>query len=340
MSNINRHHIIDPALPWDFESVASRLYNCSLLRQVIKPQTLKLYSKAAAEFINWYKTTPGAYSSPNHFDVYLSTYLNSLFESGLTHLTHANNMVFGLMHIVPTLRQQLPIARRCLKGWKKSRATQSWPPMSWELACMLAVQLSSVGWMDEGVAVLIAYDGYFRISELLQCRIKDFLVWNLSNPPQYQLRLRDTKTGPNMLVTLTNPHLGNALLSYIQTRFDLRGPDNRRISRQRIFQINIRDYRRRFRTGCELLGWESVGFVPHSLRHGHASDDFIAGVPVETIQFRGRWSLTESTKTYIQNARVHLIRGRLNPILPSLPNYNVNTVLELMQQAYLNSLPQ
>ena len=199
---------------------------------------------------------------------------------------------------------------------------------------MLAVQMSSVGWFDEALALLIAYDGYLRINELIQCRIRDYYCWALSDPPQHQLRLKHTKTGPNKLVTLTKTELGAALVSFIRTRYSIES------SRTRIFSFTAQHYRKCFRIGCELLGWESVGFVPHSVRYGHASDDFNAGVPIETIQVRGRWASIESTRRYIQSARVHLIRGRLSPILPLLPDYKVQTVLALMQDAYLHSLPQ
>ena len=242
------------------------LLTMPLLRLVIRPRTTLLYSRAAAEFILWYQRQPKAYSHYTHIDLYLSLYLNMLFESRLTHLGHANNIVFGLMHVVPSLRTRLPTTRRCLKGWKKSQNTHSWPPLTWELACMLAIQMSSVGWYDEAVALLIAYDGYFRISELLSVRVRDFYHWTLSDPPQYQFRLVETKTGSNRLVTLTKPELGAALVTFIRTRWDGES------SRTRIFNFTPRHFRKRFRIGCELLGWDSVGFVPHSVRHGHASD--------------------------------------------------------------------
>lgn len=316
------------------DQVGLVLMNLPLLGLAITARTRILYCKAAVEFVLWYQDQPGAYSSYSHIDTYLAVYLNLLFESQTTHLGHANNVVYGLMHVVPALRQRLPTTRRCLKGWKKSRVAFSWPPLSWELCCMLAVQLSSVGWYDEALALLVSYDGYFRINELLSCRIRDFYCWKLSDPPQYQFRLKHTKTGPNKLVTLTRNDIGAALVTYIRTRYDGES------STERIFNFSSRHYRKRFRIGCELLGWESVGFVPHSVRHGHASDDFNAGMPVETIQVRGRWASIESTRRYIQSSRVHLIRGRLTSILPVLPDYKVQTVLSLMQEAYLNSLPQ
>lgn len=316
------------------DQVGSRLLSMPLLSLAIQPRTAILYSKAAAQFIEWYQKQPGTYSSYFHIDSYLSLYLNLLYESGTSTMGQANNTVFGLMHVVPALRLQLPTARRCLKGWKKSRPTLSWPPLSWELACMLAIQMSSVGWYDEALALLISYDGYFRINELLKCKLRHFYCYSVSFPPVYQFRLKETKTGANKLVTMTNNELGAALMSYISTRYHGQSLSTR------IFQFDDNKYRDKFRKGCELLGWQSVGFVPHSVRHGHASDDFNAGVPIETIQVRGRWASIQSTRNYIQGGRVHLIRGRLTSTLPVLPSYNARFILEMMQKAYLQSLPQ
>jgi hypothetical protein len=316
------------------DRVNSMLLTMPLLSLAIRPHTYNLYSKAAAQFILWYQKQPDAYSSLSHIDSYLSVYLNLLFQSQTATFGHANNTVFGLMHIVPALRSSLPTTRRCLKGWRKSRVTLSWPPMSWELCCMLAIQMSSVGWYDEAFALLITYDGYFRINELLNSKLRHFFYYGLSTPPLYQFRLKETKTGVNKLVTLTRIDLGAALMSYIRTRYDGRSQSHL------IFNFTASQYRKRFKIACEMLNWESVGFVPHSVRHGHASDDFNAGVPIETIQVRGRWATIQSTRNYIQSGRVHLIRGRLTPILPFLPNYESKFVLELMQKAYLQSLPQ
>jgi hypothetical protein len=158
------------------DRVNSMLLTMPLLSLAIRPRTYSLYSKAAAQFISWYQNQPNAYSSHSHIDSYLSVYLNFLFQSKTATFGHANNTVFGLMHVAPVLRTALPITRRCLKGWKKSRVTLSWPPLSWELCCMLAIQMSSVGWYDEALALLITCDGYFRINELLHSKLRHFII--------------------------------------------------------------------------------------------------------------------------------------------------------------------
>jgi integrase len=302
-----------------------------LLDATIQPRTLQLYTAATANFIRWYQIQPDAFTSTRHIDHRLCDYITLLHLHSAS-MSLAHQTVFGLLHFMPELSAELHRTRRALKGWKKKHVTHSHPPLTWELVCLLVIQMSSVGWYDEALATLISYDGYFRTaSELLLLRVRDFHYSNKLNT-NYLCRLRHTKTGRNKLVTLTKPELGEALVSYIRVR-KLRDND-------RIFDFPASRYRHRFRMSCEMMGWKSVGFVPHSLRHGHASDDFIDGIPLETIMVRGRWKSIESTRNYIQSGRVHLIRGRLSTLLPSLTDYSPKYILELLQYTYLNSLPQ
>jgi hypothetical protein len=144
------------------------------------------------------------------------------------------------------------------------------------------VQMCAVGWFDEALATLIAYDGYFRVvSELLPLRVKDFHYTNSSNT-KYTCRLRFTKTGSNKLVTFTKQELGAALVSFIRTRH--------LSSTDRIFSFSAARYRHCFRMSCEMMGWKSVHFVPHSLRHGHASHGLRVTTSLLVYQLRQSWS--------------------------------------------------
>jgi integrase len=330
MSSVNRPHMRVP-----LSVLASNFPSRFLLNATIQPRTLQLYTTATACYIRWYQIQPGAFSSVNHVDKSLCDYVTLLFLSDVS-MSYAHQTVFGLIHFVPELGGELHRTRRALKGWKKKHKTRSHPPLSWELVCMLAVQMSAVGWYEEALATLVSYDGYFRTaSELLQLKVRNFhhiVVRRDMSHNNYVCRLARTKTGRNKLVTLTMPDIGAALLSFIRVR-GLSPSD-------RIFNFPAARYRHRFKLSCEMLGWQSVRFVPHSMRHGHASDDFIEGIPIETIMVRGRWKSIESTRHYIQSGRVHLIRGQLPSDLPILPDYTPKRVLELLQHTYLHSLSQ
>lgn len=326
-SRLRRYNIAIAVLN---DSFPSRL----LLDATVQPRTLQLYSTAVNDFVSWYQVQPNAFTSIRHIDYRLCDFITLLYAAGAP-MSIAVQTLFGLLHFMPELAHDLYRSRRALKGWRKSHVTLSHPPMSWEMLCIFALQMAAVGWYEEALASLIAYDGYFRTaSELLTLRVKDFRYSRVASTrhSNYICRLEHTKTGSNKLVTLTMPELGEALISYIRVR----GLKNR----DRIFQFSPVRYRFRFRMVAEMMGWKPVGFVPHSLRHGHASDDFINGVPIETIMTRGRWKSIDSTRHYIQSARVHLIRSRLSNEVPKLSNYSPSYVLELLQSSYLNSLSQ
>jgi len=46
--------------------------------------------------------------------------------------------------------------------------------------------------------------------------------------------------------------------------------------------------------------------VPHSLRHGGATADFLNGATIEQVMFRGRWQGMQSARRYIQTGRALL----------------------------------
>ena len=60
------------------------------------------------------------------------------------------------------------------------------------------------------------------------------------------------------------------------------------------------------RAACVALGVGHTAYVPHSLRHGGATADFLLTGSIERVQFRGRWKSMESVRTYVQTARALL----------------------------------
>lgn len=325
-SRLSRYNIAIAVLDKSFPSHV-------LLDAAIQPRTLQLYTTAANDFISWYQVQTDAFSSIRHIDYRLCDFITLLYSKGAP-LSSAVQTLFGLLHFMPELIHDLHRSRRALKSWRKNHITLSHPPMSWQLLCVFALRMAANGWYEQALASLIAYDGYFRTaSELLTLRVRDFYYSTTASSNRqpfhtnFICRLRRTKTGDNKLVALTMPQLGEALIAFIQTR--------RLGGRDRIFNFTAARYRFCFRMVIEMMGWSSVGFVPHSLRHGHASDDFINGVPVETIMTRGRWKSIDSTRHYIQSGRVHLIRGRMSRVVPTLTDYSPAYVLELLQSSYL-----
>ena len=61
---------------------------------------------------------------------------------------------------------------------------------------------------------------------------------------------------------------------------------------------------------CNDLELEA-GYVFHSLRHGGATHDYLAGVPLEEILHHGRWASVASARHYIQAGRALLMATAL-----------------------------
>jgi hypothetical protein len=79
------------------------------------------------------------------------------------------------------------------------------------------------------------------------------------------------------------------------------------LTHQRIFPFTPDSFRLLLRQVSESLGVGHIPYVPHSLRHGGATYDYLSGHTVEQIMFRGRWVATESARRYIQTSRALLI---------------------------------
>jgi hypothetical protein len=121
------------------------------------------------------------------------------------------------------------------------------------------------------------------------------------------LRLGITKTGPNQSVTVANPQVQTVLLHYL-AGFPF-------LLQQRIFAFSPGGFRLLLRQVADALGVGHIPYVPHSLRHGGATFDYLRGHTVEQIMFRGRWVAMESARRYIQTSRAFLIMLHIPPQL-------------------------
>ncbi len=71
----------------------------------------------------------------------------------------------------------------------------------------------------------------------------------------------------------------------------------------RLFPFTAGRFQKWLKATCHVLGVGSIGFTPHSLRHGGATTDFLRGLAVADIQFRGRWKCFESLCRYLYSRR-------------------------------------
>lgn len=203
------------------------------------------------------------------------------------------------MHL-PHLKPHLHLASKCLVGWSRLRPSESRPPLTWELTCLIAFRLAVDGYHRHAVATLLAFDCTLRVGELVGLRVADVADTRDSrlgsSIQDMSLRLRVTKTGKNQSVVLERAVV-KVLVRHLVASSR---------SGAFLFPFSAGSFRDRFKRACSDLGLSS-GYVPHSLRHGGATDLHLHGRPIEDILLRGRWSSNKNARRYIQSGRAMLM---------------------------------
>ena len=133
-----------------------------------------------------------------------------------------------------------------------------------------------------------------------------------------------TKTGLNQSVALQDPVVADVLAEWVH-RLGL--PSS---STECIFSFTPSHLRRLMQNACWSLGLGTTPYVPHSLRHGGATHDFLRTHSIEHVQFRGRWKSMESSRRYIQMARAMLTKHQVPQRLNQLGEELGDSLLEVM----------
>ena len=284
-----------------------------LARAAHMPVTRAKYIKAVRSFAIYMQQEGFSPVSFSDLDDALSSFLEDhyLQNEGKGRSQGAATMS-GLHMLLPACRGQLGRAALALKGWLRLVPSVSHPPLTWALAVTIATKMMVNGFRAQGIATLLAFDCYLRVGELTNLRRADVAtVGDARLGPQFSgtaLRLRSTKTGPNQWVSLGRPVVRALLLKHAAATTD---PESK------IFNFSADSYRRVFKAACSQLGLSRT-YVPHSLRHGGATHDHLAGVSVEDILLRGRWASTKSARHYIQSGRAVLLSLSAPPAITAL----------------------
>lgn len=274
-----------------FSNTGRRRY---LLKAALALATRKKYDTAVADFLRWHDENDYFATSWEEMDDLLTEYFHELYESyeGKGKSIAAATLA-GVMAMLPSASDKLPTSRRALKGFQKLQPAISYPPLTWPLAVVIGVQLARDGSLRQGVGVVVAFHCLLRVGELVSLRREDFAAKGdprLADEKQASsLSLRHTKTGPHQSVTVVDPSVVELLklVASNTNKGDL------------LFPFSSGDFRRHLKATCGKLGL-SDRYVPHSLRHGGATQLFASGVRLEDIMLRGRWAASKSARRYIQ----------------------------------------
>lgn len=272
-------------------------------------RTQARYAKEYVAFYDWVVGSPTALSvqSSEELDALLVDYLDEFFELNQgRERSAAGCLVSGINLFHPEMQGRLHGVGRLLKGWKKLRPSEAWPPMSRGHNRLVAYWLFARGFSGFGLAVLLGFSCLLRISEVLQLKAGDVVfagdaVLPAAFPNAALIRLGKAKTGEEQSVVVSEVWVAQLLKVWMA-----------RVGKGALlFHFSSAQLRRMFKRGLEAMGFGSVGYVFHSNRHGRATEEDLLGTPLDDILKMGRWAAAKSGRHYIQSGAAMLTKHRL-----------------------------
>jgi len=232
----------------------------------------------------------------------LGRYLQWCFDSNRP-LADVRNVFWGLLKLNPELAHRLDCSFKVLRAVEHIRSSVPYTPFTWNLAVLVAMHLAYAGHARHAVCVLLSFDCYLRISEAVSLSRKAVFF----GAGEAQLSLWNTKTGKQRVqyVKVRDRRLVR-LLSFVDS---ITPPG------QLFFPGGATHFRRLVSDALCTLGLHGGGIrlSNHSLRHGGATRDWMAGDLFQRIVDRGRWRSPRSAKRYLQEARALLLALQMFP---------------------------
>jgi integrase len=287
----------------DFKGRVGRRHRARwpLLESGYQPQTVERYKRAVTRFMDWCSTTKQDAQNYDEFDELLADYLQNMHEEKRGKGKQlAKETLYGVYMYMPRATDKLYVSNRIVNRWCKGQLPESYPPLTWELAVTIAVQMVRNGHYRYGIATLVAFDCLLRIGEFTKLCAGDVAVpRDARMGAEYRmttLAIWQAKTGRNQSVEVLNADVKQLLLALVA----------RTNPKDKLFPGGSAGYRAVFKKVCAELGLSSK-YVPHSLRHGGATRLHLTKWPLEDIMMRGRWASAKSARTYIQSGRAMLM---------------------------------
>lgn len=289
--------------------MSSHLRRQPLQDLALAPASLIAYQTAFDKFLRHSNLTLDNFmeTAPQHVDLMLAAFIQHSFDedSSFAYASHALNAVAFFR---PTVKLHLHNSRQCLRGWERTRKTKSHPPLTWEMTVLIACTLSKSGFVAQAVAMLLAFDCYLRVSELTSIRKINIVLPNDARMGQADTNmaviLPRTKTGLNQSIKIQRDGVKHLLCAWLQSPSLRAAP-----ATALVFDFTPSTLRSLMQMTCASL--HLPPYVPHSLRHGGASHDFLTTGSIKHVQFRGRWKSLESSRRYIQSAQAMLAQQQI-----------------------------
>lgn len=297
----------------------------------LAPASLTSYDRSLRNFLSFTRLSPQQLLSEPaaRLDRRLAVYIQHSFDTA-SPFTYASHALHAVAFHRPDVKSQLFVSRQCLKGWERVKRTASHPPLTWELTVAIACWLARSGFHAPAVGMLVAFDCYLRVGELTRIRLLDVVMPHDARMGDAHtgmaVCLARTKTGSNQSVAIHRAAVATVLCGWVRIVRCASGPDVNPL----IFPFSAHRLRCLMRAACAHLGVGHTAYVPHSLRHGGATADFLLTGSIERVQFRGRWKSMESVRTYVQTARALLAAQTVSASLTALGKQLSAELVEVM----------
>lgn len=305
----------------------------------LAPASLKAYQRSLSGFLVYARLTPQQLLSEpaSRLDRLLAVYIQHSFDSS-SPFTYAAHALHAVVYHRPDVKAHMFVSRQCIKGWERVKKSVSHPPLTWELTVVIACTLARSGYHGPAVAMLVGFDCYLRVGELTRIRRRDVVMPNDARfgraHSAMAVCLARTKTGLNQSVALQSQDVADILCMWVRSL-----PSSTADGNPLVFAFSPDHFRRLMRNACDQLGVGPTPYVPHSLRHGGATADFLRTGSIEQVQFRGRWKSMESLRTYVQAARALLAEQDVPPAL-NMAGMQISDALVPVVAHLLSSVPE
>ena len=291
-------------------SVYTRRTANFLLLARVKAKTRAAYSKAVKAFCAFLELRGVQLSlfdaSATTLDRHLLRFVEHVFdENDGKKRQLATNAMYGVILLRPDLKakDKLPSARAVLQGWQTAFPSKKYPPLpKYVLFAMAYYVYDVLSLPGVAVALLLAWDGFFRIDEVASLKVGDVaLPGGLRFPVGRRtavVAIKEAKTGRNQTVRLRSPIISGFLAKLIAGR-------DKKKSLFGVSASRLRSIFHKARQGCGLHRVPHFAF--HSIRHGAATAALLEDVPLQEVLRRGRWKAATSARHYIQEGEAMLV---------------------------------
>jgi hypothetical protein len=206
-----------------------------------------------------------------------------------------------LIKFFPSLVGRLPRLSKALGGYEKAVPVNKGKPIpAWVVGLLIAHALRQKTAETDVFAVMcwLLFDSYARINEITRLTAGKLQYVGEKATKQTRVRavigLPKTKRGHAQSVTIDDEQLVEILLHFKRS-----APS----PQHRLFGMTYQRFKHLLHKFLQVFNLDNLGYLPHSFRHGGATQARLNGVHIEDIKIRGRWD-SKSFKVYLSECEV------------------------------------